>query len=193
MVMTRLDEAAGVVMVWQRLATNVVHRSQWFEVRSDSVVRPDGGHGTYTHVVAPGSVTILAIQDDDEVVLTRQWIYTHGGTEWRLPGGAVDDSDADPLAAARRELAEETGLRAAKWERLGQIHGADSLSNHVDHIFLATDLTQGEAALEPGEADLRVRTMPFCHALDLVRQGMLPHAGSSHALLVMALRRTTQK
>ncbi|MDX8048748.1 NUDIX hydrolase [Lentzea sp. BCCO 10_0798] len=193
MVMTRFDEAAGVVMVWQRLATNVVHRSPWFEVRADSVVRPDGGHGTYTHVVAPGSVTVLAIQDDDEVVLTRQWIYTHGGTEWRLPGGAVDETDSDPLAAARRELAEETGLRAAKWERLGQIHGADSLSNHVDHIFLATELTQGEPSLEPGEADLRVRTMPFCHALDLVRQGMLPHAGSSHALLVMALRRTNQK
>jgi 8-oxo-dGDP phosphatase len=193
MVMTRFDDAAGVVMVWQRLATNVVHRSPWFEVRADSVVRPDGGHGTYTHVVAPASVTVLAIQDDDHVVLTRQWIYTHGGTEWRLPGGAVDAGDADPVAAARRELEEETGLRAQRWERLGQIHGADSLSNHVDHIFLATDLTQGEPSLEPGEADLRVRTMPFCHALDLVRQGMLPHAGSSHALLVMALRRTTQK
>ncbi|MFD5829896.1 NUDIX domain-containing protein [Lentzea sp. NPDC060358] len=193
MVMTRFDEAAGVVMVWQRLATNVVHRSPWFEVRADDVVRPDGGHGTYTHVVAPGSVTVLALQDDDQVVLTRQWIYTHGGTEWRLPGGAVDTADADPLAAARRELAEETGLRARTWEPLGQIHGADSLSNHVDHIFLATGLTQGEQALEPGEADLCVRTMPFCRALDLVRQGMLPHAGSSHALLVMALRRTTQK
>ncbi|MFD4676656.1 NUDIX domain-containing protein [Lentzea sp. NPDC058450] len=189
MVMTRSDEAAGVVMVWQRLATNVIHRSPWFEVRSDSVVRPDGGRDVYTHVVAPGSVTILALRDDDEVVLTRQWIYTHGGTEWRLPGGAVDEADPDPLAAARRELAEETGLRAAKWESLGQIHGADSLSNHVDHIYLATDLTQGEPALEPGEADLRVRTMPFCRALDLVQQGKLPHAGSSHALLVMALRR----
>ncbi|GGN02948.1 ADP-ribose pyrophosphatase [Lentzea pudingi] len=190
MVMTRFDDAAGVVMVWQRLATNVVHRSQWFEVRADSVVRPDGGHGTYTHVVAPASVTVLAIQDDDHVVLTRQWIYTHGGTEWRLPGGAIDDGDADPVAAARRELEEETGLRAQRWERLGQIHGADSLSNHVDHIFLATGLTQGEPSLEPAEADLCVRTMPFCRALDLVRQGMLPHAGSSHALLVMALRRT---
>ena len=191
--MTCSDEAAGVVMVWQRLATNVVHRSPWFEVRADDVVLPDGGHGTYTHVVAPGSVTVLALQDDDHVVLTRQWIYTHGGTEWRLPGGAMDDEDASPLAAARRELAEETGLRAEKWERLGQIHGADSLSNHVDHIFLATGLTQGEPDLGPGEADLRVRTLPFCHALDLVQQGMLPHAGSSHALLVMALRRTVQK
>jgi 8-oxo-dGDP phosphatase len=193
MAMTCSDEAAGVVMVWQRLATNVVHRSPWFEVRADDVVRPDGGHGTYTHVVAPGSVTVLALQDDDHVVLTRQWIYTHGGTEWRLPGGAMDDEDATPLAAARRELAEETGLRAEKWERLGQIHGADSLSNHVDHIFLATGLTQGEPDLGPGEADLRVRTLPFRRALDLVQQGMLPHAGSSHALLVMALRRTALK
>ena len=193
MATTCSDESAGVVMVWQRLATRLVHSSPWFDVRADDVVRPDGGHGTYTHVVAPGSVTVLALQDDDQVVLTRQWIYTHGGTEWRLPGGAVDGTDESPEAAARRELAEETGLRAEKWERLGQIHGADSLSNHVDHIFLATGLSQGEASLGPGEADLRVRTMPFCHALDLVRRGMLPHAGSSHALLVMALRRTTQK
>ena len=191
--MTCSDELAGVVMVWQRLATSVVHRSPWFEVRSDDVVKPDGGHGVYTHVVAPASVTVLAIQDDDQVVLTRQWIYTHNGTQWRLPGGAVDGTDTDPAAAAARELAEETGLRAEKWERLGQIHGADSLSNHVDHIFLATGLTQGEASLEPGESDLRVRTVPFWHALELVRQGMLPHAGSSHALLVMALRRATDK
>ncbi|GAA3665793.1 NUDIX hydrolase [Lentzea roselyniae] len=195
MVMMRSDEAAGVVMVWQRLATNVVHKSRipWFEVHTDDVVAPDGGHCTYSHVVAPGSVTVLALQDDDHVVLTRQWIYTHGGTEWRLPGGAVDDTDPDPLAAARRELAEETGLSAEKWEQLGEIHGADALSNHVDHIFLATGLTQGEPDLGPGEADLRVRTLPFHHALDLVQRGMLPHAGSSHALLVMALRRTVQK
>lgn len=193
MATTRSDSSAGVVMVWQRLATNVVHRSPWFEVRRDDVVRPDGGHGVYTHVVAPASVTVLAIREDDHVVLTRQWIYTHNGTQWRLPGGAVDDADANPAAAAARELAEETGLRAECWERLGQIHGADSLSNHVDHIFLATGLTQGEAALEPGECDLRVRTIPFRHALELVQQGMLPHAGSSHAVLVMALRRATEK
>jgi len=110
------------------------------------------------------------------------WVTIGGGRE---PGETIEQT-------ARRELAEETGLRAENWERLGQIHGADSLSNHVDHIFLATGLTQGEPDLGPGESDLRVRTMPFCRALDLVRQGMLPHAGSSHALLVMALRRTAQ-
>ncbi|RAS59560.1 ADP-ribose pyrophosphatase [Lentzea atacamensis] len=170
---------------------SVVHESQWFQVRVDEVMQPDGVRGTYVHVVAPASVTVLALRDDDQVVLTRQWIYTHGGTEWRLPGGAVDDkTDPDPAAAARRELAEETGLRAAHWEPLGQIHGADSLSNHVDHVFLATGLREGEASLGPGEADLRVRTLPFQQVLDLVGQGQLPHAGSAHAVLTMALRRT---
>ncbi|GAA3839753.1 NUDIX hydrolase [Saccharothrix violaceirubra] len=187
----RCDESVGVVIVWQRLATSVVHSSPWFEVHRDAVVRPDGGHDTYVHVVAPGSVTVLALDDEDRVVLTRQWIYTHGGTQWRLPGGGVDPKDASPVDAARRELAEETGLRAREWEPIGTIHGADSLSNHVDHIFLATGLSEGESALEAGEQDLRVHRVPFERALELVRRGQLPHAGSAHALLATALRRLT--
>jgi ADP-ribose pyrophosphatase len=181
----------GQVHAWQRVATDVVHRSPWFDVCVDDVIQPDGTRGTYEHVMAPPSVTVLALHDDDQVVLTRQWIYTHGGTEWRLPGGAVDDTDIDPAAAARRELAEETGLRAAYWEPLGRIHGADSLSNHVDHVFLATGLSEGEASLGPGEADLRVRAVPFDRVLDLVGQGQLPHAGSAHAVLTLALRRVS--
>jgi 8-oxo-dGDP phosphatase len=168
-----------------------VHSSQWFDVRKDEVVQPNGARGSYFHVVAPPSVTVLAIQDDEHVVLTRQWIYTHGGTEWRLPGGAVDATDVSPIAAARRELAEETGLRAAQWEQIGEIHGADSLSNHVDHIFLASDLTQGPAARGPGEADMRVWPVPLPQAIELVHRGRIPHAGSAHALLAMALRRAT--
>jgi ADP-ribose pyrophosphatase len=189
---TRPDCSAGEVQVWQRLGSSVVHRSPWFEVRVDDVMQPNGKPGTYEHVVTPASVTVLALRDEDQVVLTRQWIYTHGGTEWRLPGGGVDDTDLDPAAAARRELAEETGLRAARWERIGQIHGADSLSNHVDHVFLATELSEGDAALGPGEADLRVRILPFREVLDLVRQGQIPHAGSAHAVLTMAVRHAYQ-
>ncbi len=168
----------------------VLHTTPWFEVRRDSVIRPDGSGGTYLHVVAPGSVTVLAMDRQDRIMLTRQWIYTHESTQWRLPGGGVDPNDSDPLATARRELAEETGLNAARWERLGQVHGADSLSNHVDRIFLATELTTGEQRLEPGEADLKTRWMPFEETLDLVLSGELPHAGSAYAVLLMAVRRS---
>jgi ADP-ribose pyrophosphatase len=158
-------------------------------VRSDAVVRPDGAADVYQHVIAPGSVTVLALGTGDRVAMTRQWIYTHGSTQWRLPGGGIDARDTNPLCAARRELAEETGLRAAEWRELGRIHGADSLSNHVDHVFLATGLTQGVADLGGGEADLALSWLPFDEAVGLVTNGHVPHAGSAYALLLLAVRR----
>lgn len=174
---------------WRRLDSAVVHTTPWFVVRRDAVLRPDGEPDTYQHVIAPGAVTVLAIDSKDRVAMTRQWIYTHNSTQWRLPGGGIDPSDADPLGAAQRELAEETGLRATDWSQLGRIHGADSLSNHVDHVFLATGLTQGEPDLGPGESDLAVSWLPFDAAVELVTGGQVPHAGSAYALLLQAVRR----
>jgi 8-oxo-dGDP phosphatase len=171
------------------VASRIVHATPWFVVRRDAVVRPDGAHDVYQHVIAPGAVTVLALGADDQVAMTRQWIYTHGGTQWRLPGGGIDRGDADPLAAARRELAEETGLRAQVWTQIGRVHGADSLSNHVDHIFLATELTQGDADPGGGEMDLALSWLPFPQAVTLVTAGAVPHAGSACALLLLAVRR----
>jgi len=171
------------------VGSRIVHATPWFVVRRDAVVRPDGAPDVYQHVIAPGAVTVLALGADDRVAMTRQWIYTHGSTQWRLPGGGIDAADADPLSAAQRELAEETGLRARAWTQIGRIHGADSLSNHVDHIFLATGLTQGAADPGGGEADLALSWLPFQDAVTLVTAGHVPHAGSAYALLLLAVRR----
>lgn len=172
--------------VWQRLSSVVVHSSPAFEVRQDAVVAPNGGHETRTHVVVPASVTVLAVDQQDHVVLTRQWVYTHGGTEWRLPGGRVVPADVDPAAAARRELADSTGLRAAAWTRTGRLHEADMVCDHVEHLFRADGLIPGAGARGWGS---RVRRVPFGDAVELVRQGRLPHAGSAHAVFAEALRR----
>jgi 8-oxo-dGTP pyrophosphatase MutT (NUDIX family) len=173
---------------WQRLNSTVIHETPWFELRRDAVIRPDGCRDIYMHVVAPGSVTILARDPQDQIVLTRQWIYTHESTRWRLPGGGIDVEDSDALAAARRELTEETGLTAASWELAGQVHEADSFSNQVDSIFFASDLTSCRQRLRAGEMDLKVCWIPFQHALDLVLCGELAHAGSAQAVLLMAVR-----
>lgn len=178
---------------WRCLDSVVVWATPWFDVRQDSVVRPDGLGDVYHHVATRGSVTVLALSAEDEVLMTRQWIYTHGGTQWRLPAGVIDPDDRDPAGAAGRELAEETGLRAARWEAIGEINGADSLTNHVDHVFLASDLTQGEAAREGGEADMSLCWVSFSEALALVRSGQIRHAGSIYALLSLGINRASAK
>jgi ADP-ribose pyrophosphatase len=162
--------------------------SEWFEVWRDDARRPDGSLGHYDHVRAPSAVTVLAVDDLGRVAVTRQWIYTHGGAQWRLPAGRIDDADDSPETAARRELAEETGLVAAHWRSLGTINCADSLTNHQDHAFLATGLTEGETRLEPGEADLEVHLLPFDQLVGMTVAGELPHAGSSFAVLGARVR-----
>lgn len=174
---------------WTSLATQVLFASEWFEVRRDDALRPDGSRGFYDLVVAAPAVTVLALNELQQVAVTRQWIYLHREPQWRLPAGRVEAVDDVPEAAARRELAEETGVRAAGWLPLGTINCADSLTNHRDHAFLATGLTDdGERRLEPGETDLELHWLSVEQVVEMVLTGELPHAGSTFAVLVAKAR-----
>jgi len=167
---------------WSCLSSEERFRSSWFVVRRDRARRPDGSLTDYDHVVAPPAVTVLAIDGRGLVAVTRQWIYAHGETQWRLPAGRVDDGES-PVVAAARELREETGARAARLVPLGAINCADSLTNHRDHGFLATELTNGPHELEAGESDLEVHWLSFDRVLELVLAGEMPHAGSTFSVL----------
>ncbi|NEA32813.1 NUDIX hydrolase [Streptomyces sp. SID13031] len=177
------DAAQSGRTQWVTLSTRILYRSRWLELRCDETVLPQGSRGRYDHVVVPGSATVLAVDEDAMVAVTRQWIYPHGQAQWRLPTGRIEAADASPEVAARRELREETGLSAARLRLLGVINGADSLTNHREHVFVAGELTQGKPELEPGEADLEVRWFPFDRVLAMVRAGQMPHAGSAFAVL----------
>jgi len=149
------------------------------------VIRPDGTRGEYDHVVVPEAVTVLAMDEHRNVLVTRQWIYVHGASQWRLPSGRIDTADRDPEAAARRELLEETGVTAGRWAKIGIVHGADSFTNHREHVFVADDLRAARRpSLEPGESDLSVHWLSFDRVFDLVRSGEMPHAGSAFAVLM---------
>lgn len=182
--------SAPVTPVWQTHDRTSLHRTPWLELVADDTTNAAGKPELYTHVLIPASVTILAHDTDrDLYAVTRQWIYTHGETQWRLPAGGTDGQGTAPFrATAERELREEVGATAATWTLLGKVHGADSVTNHTDWIWSAEVLTHGETDLEEGEADLVVHWLPFRTLLDLVLTGQMPHAGSVFAVLATAAR-----
>ena len=174
---------------WKRGTERVVFENPWIRVTEHAAVAPTGRPATYGVVGFKNfAIAVLPIHDDGTVILVGQNRFALADYSWEVPEGGSPLGE-DPLAGARRELAEETGLRAERWSAIGAVNGADSLTNHVDHVFLAQGLTQGEAAREGGEADMALCWLSFEQALELVWSGQIRHAGSAYALLAFGQRR----
>lgn len=153
---------------WRTLAAREAYRNPWLSVTEYQVLRPDGAPGLYG-VVDPGdNVTIVPLDDDQQVWVVEDFLYTLQQWSWFLPGGAVD-ADEDPLVAAQRELLEETGLRAARWELLGACYLSPGISTQRSYLYLARGLIEGEPQRDPAEARMTTRRMPLREALKASR------------------------
>lgn len=162
----------GHVNPWRTLATRPVYRNDWISVREDRVLRPDGSPGIYGVVTTALAVGVVAITDDDEVVLVGQWRYALDAYSWEIVEGGAHDGE-DGLTAARRELAEEAGYTAETWERLG---GPLAISNSVTderaELWVARGLTPVPRAPDPTE-DIEVRHLAVDDALAAVDDGTI--------------------
>jgi 8-oxo-dGDP phosphatase len=116
-----------------------------FGVRTDEVQLHDGSHDPVErdYVVHPGAVAVIAINDDDEVLLVHQYRHAVSATLWEPPAGILDVADEDPLEAAQRELHEETNATAADWRTLVDIFTSPGSSNEVVRIYLARHVSIG--------------------------------------------------
>ena len=170
---------------WERRTRRTVYENDWIEVWHDEVVRPDGSDGVYG-VVHPKFLAagIVAIDDDDRVVLVGQHRYTLDRHSWEIPEGGVP-LESDALEGAERELAEETGYRAGRWRELLHHSLTNSISDEQGVIYLATDLTPGDARPE-GTEDITTRLVPFAEALEMVDRGEIHDAVSQLGLLAAA-------
>ena len=123
---------------------------RFLDVRRDTVALPDGQLTTREHIVHPGAVMMVPLLPDGRLVMERQYRHPMGRVMLEFPAGKIDPGEA-PFACAVRELAEETGYRAAEWARAGILHNAIAYSNEGIEIWFARGLTAGEQRLDAGE------------------------------------------
>jgi ADP-ribose pyrophosphatase len=127
-----------------------VFRGHFLDVRRAHIGLPSGGRATREYVVHPGAVMIVPVLDDGRLVMERQYRYPLQQVFLEFPAGKIDPGE--PTAAcAMRELAEETGYRAAEWACAGRLHNAIAYSTEFIEIWFARGLTAGERRLDEGE------------------------------------------
>jgi ADP-ribose pyrophosphatase len=158
----------------------------------DTIERADGSRGTRDIVGHPGAVAILAIDDEDRLLLVRQYRVAIGEALLEVPAGTLDrladGSIEDPEIAAPRELEEETGMRAGSWRLIARFWTAPGFASELMHLYLATDLRPADGdRLGPDEDEhLLLERMPVRDALAAAERGELRDGKTLVALLWLA-------
>jgi 8-oxo-dGTP pyrophosphatase MutT (NUDIX family) len=158
-----------------------VGRTGAFALRDDVIKLPDGTDAVYTVVASPDSAFVVPYFENRDTMLVRQWRHAWDESSWEVPAGTLEQGE-DPLDCAKRELAEEAGLVAARYTSLGVAHGAAFLTGRA-HLFLAESMTESERNPERYEQDMEVLRTPFAEALEAAASGEIVHAGSVIALI----------
>ena len=183
------DEAATAAAAatangpWARRARRIAYENAWITIWHDDVTRPDGAPGIYGVVhFANLAAGVLAIDDDDRVLLVGQHRYTLDAYSWEIPEGGVPDGES-ALDGARRELLEETGVEATEWRELARLHLSNSVSDELAVLFVATGLSHGDATPD-GTEQLVIRWLPFGEVLAMTLDGRI-----TDAMTVVAVER----
>jgi ADP-ribose pyrophosphatase len=164
------------------MTRQIVHRGRKIQVALDTWVTPDGHTATRDVVLHPGAVAIIPLVDAEHVCLLRNQRPVVEETLWEIPAGTLEPNEP-PESAAIRELAEETGYRAGRLEKLATIIPSPGVLNERIHLFVASELTPGKQDLEKDE-DLEVKIVPIQQALGWTLDGTIQDAKTLVALLL---------
>ncbi|MFC4127645.1 NUDIX domain-containing protein [Nocardia rhizosphaerae] len=172
---------------FQTVGSRVLYSGAILALRQDRVVMPDGRVADREIVEHHGAVAVLALDDDGNVVLIRQYRHPVGARLLELPAGLLDIDGEDPLTAAKRELAEETGLAAAEWSVLVDVALSPGFTDEALRVFFATGLTETDRPdPEHEEADLELVRMPVAEAVRAALAGEIVNATAVAGVLAYA-------
>jgi 8-oxo-dGTP pyrophosphatase MutT (NUDIX family) len=170
---------------WKTLRSKTIHQNPWYRILEDDVIRPDGKKGKYFVIQtrAP-SVFIVAVNKRREICLVKMHRYPTQMVSLEIPAG---NSDGEPLLkAAKRELFEETGLRAKRWKKMGVWQPMNGLLREMSHVFLAADLIQAKSNDACEEGITEVRFYPYKKILRMIRDGKITDGQSIAGIYLAA-------
>lgn len=161
---------------WRRVRSEAGPDYHIFRVRQDTVVSPrTGAEGRFVVLECPDWINVIAVTADDQIVLVRQYRHGVDAVTLEIPSGTVEAGE-EPLAAAQRELAEETGYTGGRWTLLGRERPNAAFQNNVCYNFLAEGVRLTvQPNLDPGEA-IAVELHPLAGVRDLITSGAMDQA-----------------
>ena len=170
---------------WQLVSSAIKYKNPWITVREDQVLRPDGKPGIFGVVSMLPGVSVLPVDEEDNVYLVKEYKYGTEKETIEVISGGIESGD-NILQTVAKELREETGLEATEIIELGSIDPFTTVVNSPNHLFLACGLKQGTAEPEGTEL-LEVLKVPFAQALQWVEDSAITH-GASVAVILKAAK-----
>jgi len=167
---------------WQTLSTRHIYENPWIKLEEDQVIHPGGGKGIYGKVQFKNyAIGIIPLDQDQNTWLVGQYRYMLNDYSWEIPmgGGPLDHG---VLVSAQRELKEETGLLAEKWEMLLKIHTSNSVTDESGFVYLATGLQQSEPEYDETEK-LEIKQLSFREVVQMVMDGEITDSLSIAGIL----------
>ncbi|MFT3702336.1 MAG: NUDIX hydrolase [Agriterribacter sp.] len=167
---------------WKITSQKVVYDNPWISLTEYDVINPAGGKGIYGKVHFKNiAIGIIPLDEDNNTWLVGQYRFPTDTYSWEIPEGGGDWA-VEPIASAKRELLEETGLRAERWDMMLDMYVSNSISDERAMVFVARQLSQH--APEPEETEqLTIKKIPFATLLEKVIQGEITDSISVAAIL----------
>lgn len=172
---------------WKTLKTEELIRNRWIGVRKDEVALSNGLVIDDFYVITiPDAAAVAALTPEGNLLLKREYRHACGEVLTELPAGMLEPEEKDSLAAAKRELLEETGYVSEKWTYLGAtIESASKLSNRM-HLYLALDCRKVSGQCLDEAEEVEIVEVPFEQAIDMVMKNEICCNSSAHGILKAA-------
>ena len=176
---------------FKRLALNSIYQGRIFELKAIRLRAPDGHEFQHEVIFHPGAAVIVPVLEPERFVLLKQYRAATGRVIWEFPAGTLERGES-PLACAKREIVEETGYQAKRWEKLASFYPAPGISTEFMHIFLATRLVPKRMALDQDEF-IEKQIVSFSHLQRMIFNGSIIDAKTIIGFFYYCQRRLTRK